>query len=339
MLRSFPLPLLCLLLGCSSEPREGARETISLEGKALGTTWMVKVRSAKSIDPRDLRDAIVAEIEKIEKILSHWRPDAELYQFNHALTTEPVAVHPHLHNLLQYARRINEESLGAFDVTIAPLVNLWGFGPIEETRGKIPTGEEIENALASMGQDKLELLPKSAIRKIRADLQLDLSAIAKGYAIDQVANKLDELGALHYLIELGGELRAKGNGSKGKGWQVGLEHPQADANATKIHRVITLTDAAVATSGNYRLAFTDPDTGQSYSHLIDPRTGRPVNHDLLAVSVVALTAMEADAWATALLVVGREKGLQLAERENLDALFVERDSSGIKVQTTANFPR
>ena len=337
-LPTLTLPCCLILAGCGQP--EAKNEPIKLQGNAMGTTWQVTLREMPdNISEEALQGEIVATMERIESLASHWRADTPVSRFNRTLDTQPFPVSSELLAILKTAERIHYKTEGAFDVTVAPLVNLWGFGPIEETRGKIPGDEEIENALASMGQDKLEFLTQNAIRKTRPDLQLDLSALAKGYAIDQVAQRLDELGAMHYLIELGGELRAKGTGSAGQGWQVGLEYPETNANATKIHRVITLTDAAVATSGNYRLTSIDPDTGQPYSHLIDPRTGRPVNHDLLAVSVLGPTAMEADAWATALLVVGSEKGLQLAKKENLAALFVERDPSGIKVHTTANFPR
>ena len=328
----------CLILAGCGQP-EAEKEPIKLQGNAMGTTWQVTLRELPDNTSKEaIQKEIEATLERIEALASHWRGDTPVSRFNRTLDTKPFPISSELLAILQTAERIHHETGGAFDVTVAPLVNLWGFGPIKETRGKTPTNEEIENALASMGQDKLVLLPQSSIRKTRPDLQLDLSALAKGYAIDQVSERLDELGALHYLIELGGELRAKGNGSTGQGWQVGLEHPQAEANATKIHRVISLENSAVATSGNYRLAFTDSETGQSNSHLIDPRTGRPVRHDLLAVSVLTPTAMEADAWATALLVLGPEKGLQLAKRENLDALFVESGLSGIKILTTPNFP-
>ncbi len=331
--------LLCcvILTGCGQpEAKDGP---IKLRGKAMGTTWLVTLRELPDkTSEKILQDEMEAALERIESLASHWRTDTPVSRFNRARDTQPFPVSPELLAILQAADRIHHKTGGAFDVTVAPLVNLWGFGPIEETRGKIPDDEEIENALASMGQGKLMLLPKSAIRKTQPDLQLDLSALAKGYAIDLVAQRLDELGALHYLVELGGELRAKGNGSAGNGWKVGLEHPETDGRRTKIHRVITLENAAVATSGNYRLAFTDKDTGQAYSHIIDPRTGHPVSHELTAVSVLAPTAMEADAWATALLVLGSEKGMQLAEHENLTALFVERDPSGIKALTTPNFP-
>ena len=332
------LPCCLLLAGCGQPEAED--EPVKLQGQAMGTTWQVTLRELPDHSSEEaIQKEIEATLERIESLASHRRADTPVSRFNRTLDTQPFPVSSELLAILKTAERIHHKTEGAFDVTVAPLVNLWGFGPIEETRGKIPKDEEIENALASMGQDKLELLPQSSIRKTRSDLQLDLSALAKGYAIDQVAQRLDELGAMHYLIELGGELRAKGNGSKGKGWQVGLERPEMDANTTKIHRVITLENAAVATSGNYRLAFTDPDTGQAYSHIIDPRTGRPADNHLIAGSVIASTAMEADAWATALLVLGSEKGLQLAKQENLAALFVERDPSGIKVYATANFPR
>ena len=319
---------------------ETEHQPVKLQGNAMGTTWQVTCRELpENISHETLQGEIEATLERIESLASHWRTDTPVSHFNSMLDTKPFPVSSELLEMLKVAELIHHRTEGAFDVTIAPLVNLWGFGPVEQTRGKTPTDEEIANALVSMGQAKLKLLSNSTIHKTRADLQIALSALAKGYAIDQVAAQLDELGAMHYLIELGGELLAKGNGSTGQGWQVGLEHPLADAKTTRIHRTLSLVNGAVATSGNYRLAFTDPDTGQSYSHIIDPRTGRPVNHDLLAVSVIASTAIEADAWATSLLVLGREKGLPLAERENLAALFVEGEPSGIQVTTTSNFSR
>ena len=328
----------CVLLGGCGQPIAD-NELVKLRGQAMGTTWEVTLRElSENLSQDTLQTDIEDILDSIEAIASHWRTDTPVSQFNRTLETQPFPAPSELLEMLETAQRINQITDGAFDVTVAPLVNLWGFGPIEGNRGKTPSDEEIAKALEDLGQDKLQLLPDKGIRKTRAKLQIDLSALAKGYAIDQVAQRIDELGALHYLIELGGELRAKGNGSKGKGWQVGLEHPEAEANATKNHRVITLTTGAVATSGNYRLAFTDPDTGQSYSHVIDPRTGKPVDNQLVAVSVIAPTAMEADAWATALLVLGSEKGLQLAEKESLDTLFVERKSTGIQILTTPNFP-
>ena len=332
------IPCFVLLAGCGQPKAKD--EPVKLRGQAMGTTWEVTLRELpENVSPEALRSEIEATLERIEALASHWRTDSPVAQFNRKLDTQPFPAPSELLEMLEVAQRINQVTDGAFDVTIAPLVNLWGFGPIEETRGKTPSDEEIAKALEDMGQDKLQLLQGKGIRKTRAKLQIDLSAFAKGYTIDQVAQRLDEVGALHYLIELGGELRAKGNGSKGKGWQVGLEHPEAEANATKNHRAITLTTGAVATSGNYRLAFTDPDTGQSYSHIIDPRTGRPVDNQLVAVSVIAPTAMEADAWATALLVLGPKNGLQLAKKESLSALFVEHDPSGIQILMTPNFPR
>ena len=216
-LPTLTLPCCLILAGCGQP--EAKNEPIKLQGNAMGTTWQVTLRELPDNTSKEaIQKEIEATLERIESLASHWRTDTPVSRFNGMLDTQPFPVSSELLVILQAAERIHHKTEGAFDVTIAPLVNLWGFGPIEETRGKIPTDKEIENALASMGQDKLELLPKSAIRKTRPDLQLDLSALAKGYAIDQVAQRLDELGALHYLIELGGELRAKGNGGMGQGW-------------------------------------------------------------------------------------------------------------------------
>ena len=329
MLRSFPMSLLCLLLGCSSEPREGARETISLEGQALGTTWTVKVHSAEPVDLEELRHAIVAEIEEVETILSHWRPDAELYQFNRTLTTEPVAVHPLLHELLQHARRMNEQSLGAFDPTLAPLINLWGFGPVNQTRAGIPGPEEIKQAQNLVGMNLLEILPQCRARKRQAGLQVDLSGSAKGEIIDQVCALLDHWGLDNYLVEIGGEIRARGKGKAGQGWVVGLEDG-SDKTGTKMASV-PLRNYAVASSGTYRLNKTNPDSNKTASHLLDPRTGRPVGHDLVAVNAFAPTARDADAWATALMILGLEEGMNTAGKMDLVARFCVREGNETKI--------
>lgn len=319
MLRLLPALLLVLPLACSDEPREAAPQTYTLRGKALGTTWTVKVRTAAPIDLPKLRQAIVDEIERNEKILSHWRPDAQLYQFNQTLTTEPVEVHPLLRELLLHAKRLHAETDGAFDPTVAPLVNLRGFGPVRETRATLPRPEEIERARRLVGMEKLELLPDgNKVRKQIAGLQIDLSGSAKGEIIDQTCARLDRLGHAHYLVEIGGELRGRGHGASGHGWKVALEDgtsPPADL------ATISLRDHAAATSGTYRLNKPVPGSPKPASHLLDPRTGRSVEHDLVAVNVLAPTAREADALATALLVLGPEDGPKFAKEKNLAARF------------------
>jgi thiamine biosynthesis lipoprotein len=308
---------------------------LSLGGKALGSTWSVKVRSDKKIDRGELGKAIVTEIERTERIFSHWRPDSELYRFNQALTTSPVSIHPQLHALLKHAQWMHQQTKGAFDPSIAPLVNLWGFGPVSGNRSAIPTRVEIDRALLQTGFEKLEILPNDKVRKKRPDLQIDLSGSAKGEIIDQVCELLDQRGLVNYLVEIGGEIRARGRGKDNHGWIVGLE----DGLMEKDKKVITipLIDYAVATSGTYRQTKPNPDSTKPASHLIDPRTGRPVEHNLIAVNVLAHTARDADALATALMILGPGEGMHVARKMNLLARFCIKDEKSNRYEHTPDF--
>ena len=227
------------------------------------------------------------------------------------------------------------KSEGAFDITIGPLVNLWGFGPVEHTRETIPSKEEIGQAQMLLGMDQLELLPDGKIRKKLPTLQLDLSSIAKGAIIDQVCEVLDQQGFQHYLVEIGGELRAKGNGATVSGWKVALEDGSKVANAELT--TLSLKDAAVATSGTYHLYKPNVDSPNPASHILDPRTGRPVEHNLIAVNVVASTAQEADAWATALLVLGPEHGMAKAKEVGLAARFCVLNAGQMTFKYTSGY--
>ena len=307
--------------GCSEK-------TNTLTGKALGTTWTVKVRTAQPLDPQELRSAIATTIEEAEAILSHWRPDAELYQFNQALTSAPLAVHPLLHDLLLHARRVHADSAGAFDPTIAPLVNLWGFGPVQATRTTLPTAQEIQQAKTHLGMGLLEILPRHQVRKRQPAVQADLSGSAKGAIIDRVCAMLESRGLDDHLVEIGGELRA-GSGN----WKIALEDgtlPPGDL------AVLQLQDSAVATSGSYRLNKRGAQSDKPASHLLDPRTGHPVQHEAVAVNVIAPTARDADAWATALLVLGPEEGLKIAKARNIAVRFcIQTGDANIQIVSPA----
>ncbi|MBT5690689.1 MAG: FAD:protein FMN transferase [Opitutae bacterium] len=327
--------LLLLILGCGPESVSRNANMLSLDGKALGSTWSVKVWSEQRLDREELGKSIVTEIERAEKIFSHWRPDSELYQFNQALTTSPVSIHPQLHALMKHAWWMYQQTKGAFDPTIAPLVNLWGFGPVSVNRFAIPTEEEIKQALRQTGLGKLEILPDKQVRKKRPDLQIDLSGSAKGEIIDQVCQLLDRRGLLNYLVEIGGEIRARGGVMGDPGWIVALEDGFVgeDRKMTKI----SLIDYAVATSGTYRQTKPNPDSTKSASHLINPRTGRPVEHNLVAVNVLAPTARDADAFATALMVLGLKEGMHLAREMNLPARFCIKDGKFHRYKHTPHF--
>ena len=323
-----------LLVGCTDGPKDG-RNSVTLNGQALGTTWMVKAFDSKPIDANELRDEIASKIEELERILSHWRPDSKLYQFNASLSAEPIAIPPLLHELLVHAKWTHEQTRGGFDPTIAPLVNLWGFGPVSENRTRIPTEEEINHALGLVGMNLLEILSDDRVRKKIPSLQIDLSGSAKGEIIDQVCALLDRRGIGNYLVEIGGEIRTRGSGKDERGWRLGLE----DGFRGSERFTLSLLDYSVATSGTYRQSKPNPDSAKPATHLIDPRTGRPVEHDLVAVNVLAPTARNADALATALMVLGPEKGMALAEEIDLSARFCLKEANGTRMIFSPTYQR
>ena len=328
MLRLLGCLSFSLLLSCGNEVGDDSK-LVSLTGKALGTTWTVKILSYQPIDENKLRTDLAAKIEEAERVLSHWRPDAKLYQLNASLSAEPISAPPLLHELLKRAKWAHEQTDGAFDPTIAPLVNLWGFGPVSANRLRIPTEDEIKRALEQVGMDQLEILSNGRVRKIIPTLQIDLSGSAKGEIIDQVCQLLDRRGLENYLVEIGGEIRAHGDGKEGKGWTVALEDG-SQRNPNEL-ATVSLLNYSVATSGTYRQTKPNPNSAKPASHLLDPRTGRPVEHNLVAVNVLAPTAGDADTLATALMILGPEEGMRKAEEMDLVARFCVREGNETKI--------
>jgi len=226
-------------------------------------------------------------------------------------------------DVMRHALQVSEETNGAFDITVGPLVNAYGFGP--DLRVDLPTDDELALLYQRVGYDKLTVDPeKNLVSKSGGDVYCDLSAIAKGYGVDRVALKLEELGITDYFVEVGGEVRVRGVNFEGQPWRVGIEQPVAGARA--VRKVVPLHDAAMATSGSYR-NYTDVD-GQRVSHTIDPRMGRPVTHNLVSVSVIHPSCEWADAYATALMVLGPEEGPAFAREKGLQALFITEAEDG-----------
>ena len=271
-----------------------------------------------------LRSAVQRKLDGIEARMSHYRPDSELSRFNRARTTEPRPMSPETLGVVAEALAVSRASGGAFDVTVGPLVDAWGFGP----GGRAPAAPDAATLAAFRARVGFELLEvdlaASTLRKRRADVVVDLSAVAKGYAVDAVAALLAERGVGDYLVEIGGELRGGGANEQGAPWRVAIERPVPGAPAAQ--RIVSLTNAAVATSGDYR-NFYDLD-GARVSHTIDPRNGRPVGHRLRSVSVIAERCSLADARSTALLVLGPDDGYALAVEAGWAALFVVDDGNG-----------
>jgi len=235
--------------------------------------------------------------------------------------------------VVQAALDVSRTTDGALDVTVGPLVNLWSFGP-ESREPAVPSPAAIAERLAAVGWSRLEVrLDPPALRKRSGELEVDLSAIAKGHGVDVLAGLLEARGCLDYLVEIGGEVRVRGHRADGAPWTIGIEAP--DTGARRVAEVLTPGDAAVATSGDYRNFF--EAGGKRYSHTIDPRTGRPIEHGPAAVTVVADTCTLADAMATALMVLGPEAGRALAVREGLATLFFVRRNGGLERLTTPAF--
>lgn len=303
------------------------------EGPTMGTTWRVSALADGGADPKAIPAAVAAELAEIDRQMSNWRDDAVLMAFNAHASADPFPAPKMLLEVLALAREVSERSGGAFDVTVAPLVDAWGFG--REPRETPPTDAELAALRARVGWSKLHIdLSAGTLRKDQPDLVLNVSAIAPGYAADVLSDRLVALGFPRHLVDVGGEFRARGDGPNGP-WRLGIERPDGPVEARTVQEVVRLRDGALATSGDYR-NYREQD-GVRVSHTIDPRTGRPIAHRLASVSIVHETAALADAWATALNVLGPDEGLALAEREGLAALFLVRDEGGFVPRPTTAF--
>lgn len=321
--------LLLLVTACAPEP-----QVTELSGTTMGTGYSIQVVDLPDEPgPRWLRERIEAELELVNDLMSTYRDDSELSRFNRSRSTDWFAVSPGLAVLVREAILTSEVSGGAFDTTVGPLVNLWGFGP-ETGPDRVPSDAKIAQARARVGYRKLSVrVEPPAVRKAEPDLYLDLSAIAKGYGVDRIAKLLDDAGIANYLVEIGGELRSRGHNGRGQTWRIAVERP--DPGIREVHRVIKLRGGAMATSGDYRNFF--ERDGKHYSHTIDPRTGHPVTHGLASVTVLAPEAARADALATAFLVLGPGPGFDLAESLQVAALFILRSPDGYSELRTGAF--
>lgn len=322
--------LACLVLAACSRPDP----TLELSGRAMGTSYSVQIVGPLDQPGREaLAGRIRDSIEGTEQLFSTWRSDSEISRFNDSSRTDWQPVSSVVCALIERSVRISALTEGAFDITIGPVVDAWGFGPGSDVTGA-PDAETLEALMKSVGYGLLDTdCSQPAIRKRRPGVRLDLSAIAKGYAIDAVAGLLENAGRDRFLVEIGGELRGRGRNGRGEVWNVAIENPIDPALGPA--GAVRLSDTAMATSGNYRNVV--DLGGRRYSHTIDPRTGRPVGHALSAVTVLASSAADADAWATALMVLGPERGPGLAEHLDLAAGFFIRVDDELVVESTAAF--
>lgn len=293
----------------------------SLSGQTMGTTWSVKYKALARPDHAVLQQDIQTILDNVNGQMSTYQDNSELSVVNRAEVGQWQRVSGDLFRVIETARQINKDTEGVFDITVGPLVNLWGFGP-DEPQG-VPTANQIKNARTAVDMNLLQSRAEdNSVRRLSDRLYVDLSAIAKGFAVDQVADFLSTAGINDYLVEVGGELRVAGMNAEGIPWHVAIEKPVAGLRS--VQKVLPLTDISIATSGDYRNYF--ELEGRRYSHAIDPRTGWPVLHDLVSATVLHPSCMMADAWATAMIVLGYEAAVEMAERQNLAVLLIRKTS-------------
>jgi FAD:protein FMN transferase len=311
-----------VLLGIAINSATWAAEPQTWRGSTMGTTYTVRVAGGIT-DPEGLQQRIEELLEEVNDQMSTWRDDSELSRFNRHRDDTWFSVSPATATVVAEAQRIAADTDGAFDVTVGPLVNLWQFGP--ETVTSAPTPAEIEQRLRAVGHHLLEVrLDPPSLRKLHPECYVDLSGIAKGFGVDQVAQLLQREGYEAFLVEIGGEIRTGGEKAPGVPWTVGIEAPVVAGRF--LQRALPLTDQSLATSGDYR-NFRLVD-GRQVSHTIDPRTGQPVAHTLASVTVVTPECLEADALATALMVLGPADALAWATTRDVAALIIVREPDG-----------
>lgn len=315
-----------LLAGCGDRVEE-------FGGPTMGSHYSVKyVASASTPEPAALKAEVEALLAEVDEQMSTWRADSELSRFNRLpagncrVMPEPVL------RLVRLGEELSTQSDGAFDLTVEPLLDLWGFGP--QSRGeRVPTAEEIAEARANVGHQLLRIDGERLCKA--AAVQLDLNSIAAGYTVDLVGARLAELGVGSYLLDITGELKGMGRKPDGTPWRIAIEAPRADQRVAQ--KILTLDGLGVSTSGDYRNYF--ERDGRRYSHTLDPRSGAPIDHRLASVTVLDPQALRADGLSTLLMVLGPERGYAFAEQAGIPALFVTRTDEGFASRATPEFTR
>ncbi|MGY0551647.1 FAD:protein FMN transferase [Vreelandella sp. 2A-K22] len=308
--------------GCSESDRP-LEPPVRFDGNIFGTFYQVTIMDPLTQgESLELEEGFKAELESVDQAMSTYRDDSELIAFNEAPLDEWQPLSNELIDVLAISQSVAEASHGAFDITVGDLVNLWSFGPGARPE-TVPSDDALSEELAQVGIDALEIDTQNMQARRTRDVFVDLSGVAKGHGTDRVAAYLEQQGLEHYLVNIGGELIARGlrDEEEQTPWQIGIEVPENGRQ--RAQHIIPLESMSVATSGDYRNYF-EVD-GQRFSHTIDPRTGRPVTHQLASVSVFHPSNAWADAWATALLVVGEQEAMQLAIENNLKVLLLVRD--------------
>jgi thiamine biosynthesis lipoprotein len=321
------LASLLLLAGCEQPPQQ-----VHLSGPTMGTSYNIKYLQQDGLPSSDdLHKEIDRLLEEVNDQMSTYRKDSELSRFNQYQGIDPFEVSNQTATVVKEAIRLNGLTEGALDVTVGPLVNLWGFGP-EARPEVVPTNAELAERKANTGIHHLSV-EGNKLSKDLPHLYVDLSTIAKGWGVDVVANYIESQGIHNYMVEVGGEIRLKGLNRDGVPWRIAVEKPTVDERS--IQEIIEPGDMAIATSGDYRNYF--ERDGVRYSHIINPQTGRPIHNRVVSVTVLDKSCMTADGLATGLMVLGDEKGIEIAEQNHIPVFMIVKTDDGFKEIASSAF--
>ena len=328
----------CVLFsGCDSSttPATPASTATVLDGKTMGTFWRVSVIGVDEAKAQALRAKVQAQLDADDRLLSTWKNDSALMRFNHAADTRPWPVSEAMADIVTLSLRIGAKTDGAMDITVGPLVNLWGFGPDKQPVAT-PDAQAIAAAKARTGLQHLQVINQSGrqfLQKDIPDLFVDLSTVGEGYAADHLARLMEQEGISRYLVSVGGALVSRGMNGEGKPWRVAIQKPTDRENA--VQAIVDINGHGISTSGSYRNYY-ELD-GKRISHVIDPQTGQPITHKLVSVTVIAPTALEADGWDTGLMVLGPEKAQQVVREQGLAVYMIVKEGEGFKTWMSPQF--
>ncbi|BDH45133.1 FAD:protein FMN transferase [Salmonella enterica subsp. enterica serovar Choleraesuis] len=306
-----------------------------LEGKTMGTVWRVSLAGVDKSQASTLRQKIQQQLDSEDRQLSTWKSDSALSKFNQAQTTGRWPVSADMADIVTQALRIGQLTSGAMDITIQPLVDLWGFGPRKQP-GHTPSPQQIAAAQAQSGLEHLTVINRSDGQWLQKDipnLQLDLSTVGEGFATDSLAQLMERQGISRYLVSVGGAVASRGMNPQGRAWRVAIQKPTDTENA--VQAIVDINGHGISTSGSYRNYY-ELD-GKRISHVIDPISGRPITHRLVSATVIAPTALEADGWDTGLMVLGPEKARELALKQQLAVFLVIKEGDGFTTWMSPQF--
>ena len=319
---SFTSTLFCtflasyLLTACSKAP-----EPIKIEGFAQGTTYHLTFILPDAKQEAAIAAEVTAELKRIDASISNYRKDSTIELFNAQLDTQPHEVNDEIVNLVEYARTISKASGGCYDLTIRPLFDLWGF---KKDAFHMPSDEELQQTLQLIGMDKLVTVDATHLQKTLPNLRVDLSSIGQGYSVERLANLLESHQVTSYIVEIGGELKVRGKKTDGIPWRIAMEKPiSTERKIEKVAVFETGDPMSLMPSGTYHHFF--DNNGKRYSHILDARTGKPIEHNTVVANAFIESSTLADAWSTALLCLGSDAGIKVADENNIAALFVEQN--------------